>query len=183
MPKITEREIVFSTPWFSVVSKTVSDKNPNAPFYSLTLDDYVTILALTEQQEMLLVRQYRPAIEAYTLELPSGHVDKGELPEVSAKRELLEETGYSAEQVELLGCLMPDTGRLSNRQWCYFARDVKPSLSKVELEEGLELVVCSLDELNRYIMEGQILISLHLAVVSLALLKNKLPTLLQPFRP
>lgn len=174
---IIERNKVFSTPWFDVVAKTMSEGNPDAPYYALELCDYVSIVALTEQQEILLVRQYRPTVERYTLELPSGHLEPGELPEETAKRELLEETGYQADTVEFLGCLVPDTGRLSNRMWCYFAADVTLSSPNPILESGLELVVCSQDDLVRYLLEQQFDHALHLAVLLLANLKGKLTQL------
>lgn len=171
---IIERNKVFSTPWFNVVAKILSEGNPDAPYYSLELSDYVSIVALTEQKEILLVRQYRPTVERYTLELPSGHLEPGESPEDTAKRELIEETGYQASTVELLGNLIPDSGRLSNRLWCYFATDVTLSCPNPVLEAGIELVVCSQEDLVQYILQQQFDHALHLAQILLAMLKNKL---------
>ena len=139
------------------------------------MSDYVSILALTERQEVLLVRQYRPAVESYTLELPSGHVEEGETPMEAARREFTEETGYQAANVELLGCLLPDTGRLSNRMWCYFASGATPRCPAPVIEPGIELVVCSQSDLMRYIAEAEFDHALHLAAVLLAILKHRLP--------
>ena len=171
---IIERNKVFSTPWFDVIAKTLSEGNPNAPYYSLEMSDYVSVVALTESQEILLVRQYRPTVERYTLELPSGHLEGGESPEDTAKRELLEETGYQATTVELLGCLIPDTGRLSNKLWCYLATDVTLASSNPVLEAGIELVVCSQEDLVNYILQQQFDHALHLAPILLAMLKGKI---------
>ncbi|NET59570.1 MAG: NUDIX hydrolase [Symploca sp. SIO2E6] len=171
---IIERNKVFSTPWFDVVAKTLSEGNPNAPYYSLELSDYVSVVALTQQQEVLLVRQYRPTVERYTLELPSGLLEAGESPEDTAKRELVEETGYQASTVELLGCLIPDTGRLSNQLWCYFASNVTLSSPNPVLEPGIELVVCSQEDLVKYILQQQFDHALHLAPILLAMLKGRL---------
>jgi len=174
MSHIIDRKTVFTTPWFDVIAKAVAGENPDDPYYTLKLDDYVSIVALTEEDEVLLVRQYRPTTESYTLELPSGHVDAGELPDETARRELLEETGYEAGEVELIGRLVPDTGRLANRLWCYFAPDVRPSQAALAIEEGIELVVCSREELTEHITEGRLDHALNLAVVLLAILKGHL---------
>ncbi len=107
--------------------------------------------------------------------MPSGHLDEGERPEETAKRELLEETGYEAKTVELLGCLIPDTGRLANRLWCYFAKDVRLTDPDGALEPGIELLVCSQSELVEYILEQQFIHALHIAPILLASLKGKLP--------
>ncbi|HJT86251.1 MAG TPA: hypothetical protein VJ732_00305, partial [Bryobacteraceae bacterium] len=73
--KPLKTEVVFSTPWFDVLGKTVRPEE--APYYSLRLPDYTAIVAVTEDQRVLAVRQYRPAVERYTLELPSGLIDPG----------------------------------------------------------------------------------------------------------
>ncbi len=172
MSQIVDRKTVFSTPWFDVVAKAVAGWDANAPYYSLELDDYVAVLALTESGQVLLVRQYRPTTESYTLELPSGHAETEEPPEDTARRELLEETGYEAEKMELIGCLAPDSGRLGNRLWAYFAPDVKLNRRGLSVESGLELVTCSQDELLRYIVEGHFDHALHLSVILLAILKG-----------
>ena len=179
MPEIGQCVVSFETPWFRVFSKTVlgmPGTTEAQQFFVVKPDDYVTVLAVTTDNHILLVRQYRPAVEDYTLELPSGHVDQGELPAEAAKRELLEETGYHTNEVELLGCLAPDTGRLGNRLWCYFAPHVAPNgNAQLVLEEGIELVSCSLADLAKLIVEGRLDHALNLAVILLAMAKGNLP--------
>jgi ADP-ribose pyrophosphatase len=174
MPEIIERSTVFSTDWFDVVAKRVASQRAGAPYYSLELPDYVSVLATTPEGEILLVRQYRPAVEQYTLELPGGHVDDGESPEFAARRELREETGYAATEIELLGCLLPDSGRLSNRLWCYFAAEVRRAAPAPEFEPGIELVRRSHADLLGEVAAARFVHSMHLAVVLLATLQRKL---------
>src|SRR4051812_18676217 len=118
------RRAVFETKWFSLIEEAQPSGDS---FYMLELPDYVSVVALTPARELLLVRQHRPVVGRETLELPSGHVDPGERPEDAARRELLEETGFAAEELELLGILVPDVGRLANRMWCYFTANARVS--------------------------------------------------------
>src|SRR5260370_33348083 len=93
----TSSALIFSTPWFNVVAKTLEDKQE--PYYSLELPDYVSVIAITDKNHVLLMRQYRPAVDSYTLELPAGHVDAGKTTSEATRRELLEQNGYQAEHL------------------------------------------------------------------------------------
>ena len=121
---IADRRSIFATQWFDLIAKDVS--GDPAPHYSISTRDYVSVLAVTAGRNIVLVRQYRPAVEQMTLELPGGHIEEGETPEEAARKELREETGFHAQEFVLLGELAPDTGRLGNRMWCFFAREATP---------------------------------------------------------
>ena len=114
---------ILDTPWFELIGKTVSDDDQL--HYSISTRDYVTVLAVTAEGAFPLVRQFRPAVEMVTLELPGGHVDPDETPAEAARKELREETGLIADELISLGHLAPDTGRLSNRMWSFFAPCVR----------------------------------------------------------
>ena len=162
---INKREIVFGTRWFSVEAKyTDADAEP---FYSLKLPDYVAVVAYTAQGDMVLVRQYRPAIEGATLELPSGLVDGKDDAESTARRELEEETGYRAGEMVHLGTLYSDTGRLQNRLWCYLAPNVKAIPGWKSGEQGIQTVLIPRNELAKAIKDGRFKHALHLAALRL----------------
>jgi ADP-ribose diphosphatase len=137
---ISSEGSVFETPWFDLVEKLVGPDC--SPHYSISTRDYVLVFAVTQDGLFPLVRQFRPAVEMVTLELPGGHVDEGESPEEAARKELQEETGFIVDDLISLGVLAPDTGRLSNRLWCFFAPRVAQSRAGVfQGEPGVEAVV------------------------------------------
>lgn len=173
MTAIQKKEVVFSTPWFDLVAKSACDKKDEKPYYSIETLDYVSVLALTKDEKVLLVRQYRPAVEKMVTELPSGHVEKNESPEDSARRELLEETGHRVSKMQLLGSLWSDTGRLSNRIWYFFSDDAVPALTHVPEEPGIETVLMDLSDFLRAIRDLNFEHSLNLPAVLLAFLKDE----------
>lgn len=174
-PRVVKRVTQLATPWFDIVAKTVEGWIGIAgqPYYVVRPPDYVVVLGCTDEGDVPLVRQYRPAVEEYTLELPSGHVELGEDPEVAAKRELFEETGYGADHVELLGILAPDTGRLANQLWCYLAKDVVLGGDEGwRNEEGIAVVLCPKQELLNLVASGQLRHAHDLATIALAFTKH-----------
>lgn len=111
------------------------------PHYAIACQDYVGVVALTCDGELLLVRQFRPALWERTLEIPAGHVEPGQTPEQAARAELLEETGHEAPSFEPLGVFAPDTGRMSNRMWGFFAANAAPTrLAGYRPEAEIEVV-------------------------------------------
>ena len=135
-----DRQTVFATPWFQVL--TAPAPRGGKPHYVIQGADFVVIVALTPQNQILLVRQFRVAVAETTLELPAGHVDPGETPEQAARRELLEETGYEADTFKLLGNLSPSVARFTNRMWCFFAADARPALrTRASREAGVDLIL------------------------------------------
>ena len=167
MPKIFSEKVVFQNEWMEVLAREVEGES-GAPFYAVRTPDYANVLALTADRHVLLVRQFRPAIGADTLEFPGGLVDAGERPQQTAGRELLEETGFAADGIELLGTLRTDTGRLTNRLWCFFARDVRPLHSKGELQ----VVRMPLRDFEARVADGGFDAALHVAIYGLAVARG-----------
>ncbi|TAN55327.1 MAG: NUDIX hydrolase [Rhodospirillales bacterium] len=176
MPKISSSSPVFTTPWFRLAARTLAGEGDSSPYYVLEGPDYVSALAVTADGKAVMVRQYRPAVADWVLELPSGTVDGNEDPATAIAREIREETGYRAVRLDCLGVLNPDVGRLGNRQHCYFALvepDPEP-LSPGQGEIGLEVRMMDLAEmLNGVGQEEGCLHSLNIAVLFLALQQGK----------
>jgi ADP-ribose pyrophosphatase len=167
-----DERVAFSTPWFEIIAKQFEDGG--APHYSLRTNDYVSVVAVTREGRIVLVRQFRPAVDRMTLELPSGHVENGETPELAARRELLEETGHVADTFEFLGNLSPDTGRLANRMWCFFAAGARPAnLTNAQLEPGIEPVFFE-GTLSKLIADREFDSALNSAALFYAILRGHL---------
>jgi len=167
--RITYRKPLFSTPWFELQEKGVIDLS--APHYSLKVPDYVSVVPVTLKGEILLVRQYRPAVEMYTLELPSGTRESGEEPIETARRELWEETGYRAEELIPLPFYHTDVGRLSNRLYSFYCPKVTLD-AQAQPEAGIEILTLTLQDLLAKIASGEFSHALHVMPVLLALHKG-----------
>jgi ADP-ribose pyrophosphatase len=97
------------------------------PFTVLETPDWVNVIALTTEQQVVMVRQFRHGVGEETWEFPGGLVDPGESTIHAARRELLEETGYSSEETDWmeLGWVYPNPAVQDNRCWTYLARNAR----------------------------------------------------------
>jgi len=163
------QRVCFTSPWIELVAVR-SGNGSNEEHFVVRTKDYVSIVALFGDDRVILVRQFRPAVGVETIEIPAGHVEPSQTPEQAARQELLEETGYSAGVVELLGTLHPDTGRLGNRHWCFLATNLK-RVGTPATDEVAKPLVATLAELRDMTLDGrfnhaQSVAAVHLAVAS-----------------
>jgi 8-oxo-dGTP pyrophosphatase MutT (NUDIX family) len=95
-------------------------------FHVLETADFVNVVPLTADRQVVLVRQFRHGIRELTLEVPAGLIDvAGEAPIDAARRELREETGYAAARIEPLGVIHPNPAIMNNRCHMFVAHDVE----------------------------------------------------------
>jgi ADP-ribose pyrophosphatase len=174
--RILDRRVAFSNPWLEVVEKDVELDPPRGreTFWSVRTGEYVAVLAVTEDGRVPLVRQYRPAVEAEVLELPSGGVEPGETPEAAMRRELLEETGCQADQLTCVGRFHTDSGRMETRQWAFFAPNVRVVREAPSGDEQLELLFVHKDAIRGLIASGSFMMGTHLAVIAAAAARGSL---------
>ncbi len=113
--------------WLTLRSDTVALPGGEvlSPYHVIESPDWVNAIALTDEGNIILVEQYRHAVQRMMLELPAGNVDAGEAAETAVKRELLEETGYESAQWHDLGAMFPAASRLNNTVHSYLALGVR----------------------------------------------------------
>lgn len=115
------------------------------------------VVPVTDDGKILMVRQYRNALDRYTLEIPAGALDSEDEPGVScASRELEEETGYRCENPEWLITLRTTVAFCNERIEVYVARNLIPSKQHLDEDEFIELQAYSPDELKQKIFAGEI---------------------------
>ncbi len=172
-PKIRSRQTTRLSPWAEIVARDV-EFAPGAPpqtYHAVVQADYIGILALTPDRRIPIVRQYRPAIERFTWELPAGMVDDGEDPADAAARELMEETGFPARTVHALGSFSPCAGRLANRIHSFFIETGERAPAR-DPEPGIEVRLVTADELAGLIGSGTFDSQQHLGTLMLARLRG-----------
>ena len=126
-------------------------------FYTVTIPDASLVVAITSENNIILKREYRFACGEDILECPAGMVESGEDPLTTAKRELLEETGYVSDQWTWFGATRESTSKLTNRMWLFMARDCKKvSDQRLDRNEQVEVIRIPLAEAVEMVMENQI---------------------------
>lgn len=175
-PWITTKEWVeYTTNIFKVLKRDMEivSESHKATFSILEAPDWINVIALTSENEIVLVEQYRYGIEKSTLELPGGVCDPGEDPLKSSKRELLEETGYSSNNWVSLGNVSSNPAMQTNYTHTYLARScAKTSKQLLDGNERINVHVLPLIEFLDMVGRGEVKHSLVVAAVGKFLLSK-----------
>jgi ADP-ribose pyrophosphatase len=141
-------------------------------YYVLEYPDWANAIAVTADNKLILVRQYRHAADIISLEVPGGVIEPGEDPEIGIRRELLEETGYSFDNCELIATLYPNPATSTNITYTYLLRGgVKTQEQHLDDHEILNVEVYTIEEVKQLLLENKIDQSLHAAALFYGLLK------------
>ncbi len=117
----------------------------------------VAIAALTDDNEIILVKQYRKAVEKELLEIPAGMLEIAEEPREAAVRELKEETGFSADKMEYICEFYTSPGFTNEKLYLFLATGLKAGESHPENDEYIDVLKFKLDNLVDMVWKGQIL--------------------------
>jgi ADP-ribose pyrophosphatase len=129
------------------------------------------MIALTRDQKLVLIRQFRYAVDQFLWEVPAGHIAPGESPEDTARRELVEETGYYARCLEKLVAVYPSPGFSDEMMHLFLATELEERAACPEDDESIEVGLYSLEDAEAMASTGQIRDGKTL--LSLMLLKNR----------
>jgi len=135
-------------------------------FVFLKAPTWVNVLALTPSNQVILVRQFRHGSREFSLELPGGVSEPFQNPLETAKRELMEETGYSSSDISLLLDVKPNPAIFDNHIQTFLAKDaIKTGNTCFDENEDLENILVPRDQLKNMILNGQIDHALMVAAI------------------
>ena len=141
-------------------------------YYVLEYPDWVNAVAITKENKLILVRQYRHAADIISLEVPGGVIDGDESPETAVRRELLEETGYVFDTLEQLAVIYPNPATANNRTFIYLLTGgEKTSEQSLDEHEILNVEEYSITEVKAFLMNNEIAQSLHTTALFYGLMK------------
>lgn len=158
--KTIKSSVVYSNKLFRIRSERcrIPRTGKHYDYYYEDSPDWVNVVPLTGDNHILLIRQYRHAVREFTLEIPGGIIDPSDpSPLKAARRELLEETGYSSGRFKLIGKCQPNPAIINNITYTYLARGIEPTGEQVpDSTEEIEVVKTPLRKIPDLINSGKI---------------------------
>jgi len=124
------------------------------------------IVPFVSDKEIIMVKQYRYALQRETLEIPAGKIDKGESPEECIKRELIEETGFEVKFIEWLYTYAPAIGYSNELIHLYSGRDLHEVATEIDEDEISSIEILALDEVIGMIRDHKIIDSKTIIALS-----------------
>ena len=155
-PEVIKSSIIFDS-FVKIREDLLNLKGNSYTYYTLMAKaPAVIILATTKDNEMIFIEEYRHPIGSTLLSCPGGYLDEGEPPLEAAKRELLEETGYAAQDFVLMGSAYPYAGISDQKLYYVWAQDAyKKAEPTPEPSESMSVIVLNKQQLHDWIDAGK----------------------------
>lgn len=155
--KMIKRDTMYEGLIFTITHDTVLLENENMAIRDvLWHHGGVCVIPVTENNEIYLVKQYRYPFATTTIEVPAGKMEKGEIPEICGKRELLEETGFTCDEFIYLGEMIPTPAYNSEITHMYLAKGLTFSHQSLDEDEFLDVEKMPLSDAIDLVMSGKI---------------------------
>jgi len=172
--KVLESEYLHNQDWLTIRKDKCQLPNGNIipAFYVNEYPEWVNAFAVTDDNKVIMVKQYRHGISSIETELPGGVAEEGETPEQAVRREVKEETGYEFDSLEYLGKVCANPSTTNNFTHLFLARGGKKVTDqKLDESEEIEVLFLSLDEVKSLVRENKMMQSLHLNGIMYAMIR------------
>jgi 8-oxo-dGTP pyrophosphatase MutT (NUDIX family) len=170
---VKHSRIVFSDPWIKLRADDCMTASgvDISPFYVLEYPEWVHVVAIDQDDHIILVRQYRHGLGTFTLELPGGVRDQADPgPVETAARELAEETGYTASSFRLLASLSPNPATHNNRVHVVLAKPAQLTQKAApEPEENITVVRMPVGDALQMALRGEMVHAQHVGLLMIGL--------------
>ncbi len=173
--RLGEKEI-FKTKLFTIKDIDLEfTTGKNATYQILHKNNTALIVPVTKEGKFVLVKEYYAAIDEYGLSFPKGRIEKGENKLDTANKELQEEIGYKAKELNEIALFTMSPGYITQKTHVFMATDLRESKLKGDEEEELEILEVSFDEFEKLVKDGKITEARTIAAFYLVnrILKNK----------
>ncbi len=168
---VRQSRVLLDRPWLKlrVDHVVTSSGHEIEEFHVVDTRNWVAVLALTDDNRVVLVEQYRHGLGRISLELPAGVIDSGETPQQTAERELREETGYVADEWQLLSDVSTEPSRHTTRAVFFFAsRARRVGEPTLEASEDIRVKLLEAGALLEEVDRGGIQHGVHIGAILLA---------------
>jgi len=149
-------KLCFNNEWISVYENLVKTATGNEIKYTTTKSSDIIVIVPIIKEKIIMVNCYRYPTNKIHLEFPAGHLETNETPIQCAQRELLEETGYFSENLEFVHSYYVSPGRSAQMVYLFKTNDLKKKQQKLDVDEELEVVFMTKNQIEESIENGEI---------------------------
>lgn len=172
--KVLDSKYLVQRPWATLRVDKLQLPNGNIKeeYYVMEYPNWVNMIGITDDNTIILIKQYRHGAQQILLELPAGVIEKDEDPADAARREMLEETGYAFTEIEQIATLYANPATSGNHTYTYLLQHGKKvQEQQLDSSEDIEVVEMSIDEAKKLLLDNKLGQALHSAALFYAFIK------------